>query len=1317
MRRVCAILIIAAATECLPPVNAHADVIFDRQRGAVGVATLGITFSHSGGSGRRDFGSTSVPDPMGVLELMGSGAFEGVVGESFHDSETDFSHGVLSVSGSGSTSANALGLPGNPEEHFDRHNRGLTLTMYQLDFEVLGEPTPYSLESAMSKSATVFAPDSNVANNFGSLQTLLQVRGGGNNVIHNLRLDRDGPNMGSISPTGMLDPGLYRLIISAQASSSFSELIQTTGGLATAQYNFSFSVGEPTPHIHWIQGNGSFRTADNWNTAEMPDVQSVAIFDLNQIYTVDLGGVETVIDRAFFHQGLVALDNGTLRLRNPSAQTPSLMVGVAPGEVAAIQFLAGSALGTVNAVVGAAAGSKGTVSFDDVGTWLNTGSLVIGRGGRGEMLLDRTGGHAAAGELIVGKDITGAGKVDVTTGSAADGPGVTTGKAVIGAEGFGELFVRTGGLVRTTATAELGSLGPNSHGLVFVDGRSVAGNRRSTWEVSDTLSIGVMGQGELDITGGGVVSGSTAVLAFAAGSRGSVLVEGNPGGNSPSSWINTENVIVGFDGSADVRVLDGGIVVSENATVAGEAGAQGVVTISGVTAGSSPPSPSQWSALGEFVVGRGGSGELQVENGGKLQSIGGKIGELGTPSAIGIATVRGMHAPSRTRSQWEVSQLLEVGVAGRGLLQVFEGGVVTTADAIVGGQSGFGGSTGTITVRGAAPGGAGDISALFVENHLSVGLTTGTGFVNVEAGGAMQTGTAAIGGLAGSTGAVEVRGADTATGIGSQWLNIGDLNVGVIGAGTLTIAGDGRVAAGFVRVGPNGVIRGDGTLVVPGTSRLVENGGVIEPGLSPGTLTIEGNYVQTAGGRLEIEVTGKDAGQFDVLNVTGNATLGGRLRLEFIDGFAPRQGDMIEFLDVAGTVANSFANVELRNLAPEFQFEVRSIGGAMTMVALNDGVFVPPPPSNWNVDAGGNWSSAANWTGEVPDAAGAVAVFGNKITAPRTVTVDVPVTLGRIDFASAHAYTIGGTRAITLHANSIAEEINVNGGSHTIAAPVVLADDTLITVAPAASNLSLTGTLTASGIDLTKAGAGTLTMNNLRAASLSINAGTVAMVPGGTDASASVLGALTIPGGGTPTAKLDINDSAAIVNYAGTSPAATMRAQILAGRVEPGFGGTWAGPGITSNAAAADPVSRSVGYAENSALPLGPYTTFRGEAVDDTSILMAFTRTGDANLDGLVNDDDVTILGATYAPGVPQPSWALGDFDYNGFVDDDDVTLLGVFYDPSAPPLAAAAAVSPFAAVPEPATATLLSVTLTGWACAILRRRLNPMRRIRPTSR
>ena len=50
-----------------------------------------------------------------------------------------------------------------------------------------------------------------------------------------------------------------------------------------------------------------------------------------------------------------------------------------------------------------------------------------------------------------------------------------------------------------------------------------------------------------------------------------------------------------------------------------------------------------------------------------------------------------------------------------------------------------------------------------------------------------------------------------------------------------------------------------------------------------------------------------------------------------------------------------------------------------------------------------------------------------------------------------------------------------------------------------------------------------------------------------------------------------------------------------------------------------------------------------------------------------MNDDDVTIVGANYAPGIAKPFWTVGDFDYNGFVDDDDVTLLGAFYNPAGP--------------------------------------------------
>ena len=184
------------------------------------------------------------------------------------------------------------------------------------------------------------------------------------------------------------------------------------------------------------------------------------------------------------------------------------------------------------------------------------------------------------------------------------------------------------------------------------------------------------------------------------------------------------------------------------------------------------------------------------------------------------------------------------------------------------------------------------------------------------------------------------------------------------------------------------------------------------------------------------------------------------------------------------------------------------------------------------------------------------------------------------------------------------------------------------------------------------------------------------------------------------TSTLDITDRALVLDYTEPEPNPTsqIRSYIIAGRGTTGFGATWTGMGITSSTAAADvienPESTSVAYAHNGSLPLGPYTTFEGSAVDNSAVLIRYTRTGDANLDGRVDDTDVTILGASYAPGVPQPSWALGDFDYNGFVDEADSTLIGVFYNPSAPPISASMppTSSGVAAVPEPATWLTLSL-------------------------
>ncbi|MEX2141336.1 MAG: autotransporter-associated beta strand repeat-containing protein [Pirellulales bacterium] len=280
---------------------------------------------------------------------------------------------------------------------------------------------------------------------------------------------------------------------------------------------------------------------------------------------------------------------------------------------------------------------------------------------------------------------------------------------------------------------------------------------------------------------------------------------------------------------------------------------------------------------------------------------------------------------------------------------------------------------------------------------------------------------------------------------------------------------------------------------------------------------------------------------------------------------------------------------------------------------------------------------------------------------------------------------------------------NIEGGTLRVGASGAVTNDGPVTVDSGAT-FAVDGTVTVrdvNGAGSTRVGdrfgPAALTAGLVRQASLFIGPGSrVTTKPAG---GTSVVGELSIPAGGPLIpGTLDIQNNKAIVDYAdaGSNPQALVRLRIIEGRGAVGLGAKWTGAGITSGTAASDvatdPESRSVGYADNGTLPLGPYTSFGGQPVDDTSLLMAYTRTGDANLDGVVNDDDVTIVGATYAPGVPQPHWALGDFDYNGFVDDDDVTLLGVFYDPNAAPLVASAAVAAggVASVPEPASVVLL---------------------------
>jgi copper(I)-binding protein len=370
---------------------------------------------------------------------------------------------------------------------------------------------------------------------------------------------------------------------------------------------------------------------------------------------------------------------------------------------------------------------------------------------------------------------------------------------------------------------------------------------------------------------------------------------------------------------------------------------------------------------------------------------------------------------------------------------------------------------------------------------------------------------------------------------------------------------------------------------------------------------------------------------------------------------------------------------------------------------------VAPTSGEWNALGGGKVSDAFNWVGNVAaDGPGAHARFLGGAEVDANVNIDTNFyMLGQITFDNSKSYKLMGN-PVTLQ-NTGDAQINVLSGSHEIAAELTLASNLRVT---GSGTLAVSAPFDWAGKSIDVTGA-TLSLANVGAlannTTSQLTIGTAGKVTLSGAPTPLVIGGLAIAGGATPTGTFDLGTSSAIIDYTSTSPLDTIRSQIRSGRGGAGLGALWNGPGIASSTVADDnmenPEARSVGYAENSAMPLGSYTTFKGKPVDDTSVLMTYTRTADANLDGIVNDDDVTIVGATYAPGVAGAHWYTGDFDYNGFVDDDDVTLLGAFYDPAAPAVLAPAAGS-VAAVPEPGALALFACGCIASLAIAIRRRL-----------
>jgi hypothetical protein len=97
------------------------------------------------------------------------------------------------------------------------------------------------------------------------------------------------------------------------------------------------------------------------------------------------------------------------------------------------------------------------------------------------------------------------------------------------------------------------------------------------------------------------------------------------------------------------------------------------------------------------------------------------------------------------------------------------------------------------------------------------------------------------------------------------------------------------------------LLRG-GTLSGQGTVRgnIVNYAGDVTPGSSVGLMSVEGDYTNGGRGRFTVEVGG--ATSFDVLDVTGDAELGGTLNITLLSPFVPVSGDDFEIMRFASRV-------------------------------------------------------------------------------------------------------------------------------------------------------------------------------------------------------------------------------------------------------------------------------------------------------------------------------------------------------------------------------------------------------------------------------